>query len=178
MKENAVVKSKKSKLSESPSIPIVSGKALDWENVLSHRMTRVTWHIYNYGDRGDIGDLKISLREWRILAALGSNGRMTVSGISEFSGVSHTVISRTVKSLTAKGCVESRKSSIDKRQTLVQLTHEGLRIHDIIAVRRRKFLNEIQMGLSAEEQSTFFTLIDKLESHIQIINQKQGDGWD
>jgi DNA-binding MarR family transcriptional regulator len=163
---------------QSTEKPLISDKALDWENILSHRMTRVIWRIYNYGDRGDIGGMKMSLREWRVLAALGLNGRLTISGMSEFSGVSHTVISRAVKSLSKKGCVETRKSSRDKRQTLVQLTDEGLRIHDIIATRRKKFLTEIQLGLSAEEQATFFSLVDKLERHIQLINQDEGDGWD
>lgn len=158
--------------------PLVSSKALDWENILSHRMTRALWAIYKCGDRGDIGNLKISLREWRVLAALGIHGRMTINGISAFSGVSHTVVSRAVKALIAKGCVETRKSSRDKRQTLVQLTIEGLRIHDIIAVRRSKFLQEIQLGLSAAEQNTFLELISKLEAHIELISQGEGDGWD
>lgn len=152
--------------------------ALDLENIISHRMTRLLWRIYEHGDRGDLGDLKVSLREWRVVAALGEKGRLSVNGISDYSGIGHTVTSRAVKSLREKKCVETRKSTLDKRHTLVQLTQEGLRVHDIIAKRRKKFLTEIQLGLSAKEQSTFFMLMDKLEAHIEKLSCNDGDGWD
>ena len=141
-------------------------------------MTRLLWRIYEHGDHGDLGDLKMSLREWRVMAALGEKGRLSVNNISEYSGIGHTVVSKAVKSLKVKDCVESRKSTLDKRHTLVQLTQEGLRVHDIIAKRRTKFLIEIQLGLSESEQATFFKLMDKLEAHIEKLSQNIGDGWD
>ena len=155
----------------------VSERAMDLEKIIANRFNRLLWRISNYGERDDLAELKISLLEWRILAQLGKLGRMPIGKLSELSGVGPTVGSRAIKSLKIKGCVESRKSSKDSRQQLVQLTTYGLQVHDAIAPRRQKAHQQVQAGLSSDELSTMFALCDKLERHMDSLNGDEDDGW-
>jgi len=155
----------------------VSERAMDLEKIIANRFNRLLWRISNFGEQDDLAELKISLLEWRILAQLGKLGRMPIGKLSELSGVGPTVGSRAIKSLKNKGCVESRKSSKDSRQQLVQLSDYGLQVHDAIAPRRQKAHQKVQAGLNPDELSTMFALCDKLERHMDKLNGNEDDGW-
>ncbi|EPJ50074.1 MAG: hypothetical protein OFPI_20660 [Osedax symbiont Rs2] len=155
----------------------ISERAMDLEKIIANRFNRLLWRISNYGERDELAAHKISLLEWRILAQLGKLGRMPIGKLSELSGVGPTVGSRAIKSLKLKGCVESRKSTKDSRQQLVQLTDYGLQVHDAIAPNRQKAHQQVQAGLSPDELSTMLALCDKLERHLDRLNCEEDDGW-
>ena len=155
----------------------ISDHAMDLENIIANRFNRLLWRISNYGERSDLAEPKISLIEWRIIAQLGKLGRMPIGELSKLSGIGPTVGSRTIKSLKNKGCVETRKSSKDSRQQLVQLTNYGFQVHDAIAPGRQQAHQQVQAGLSEHELSTLFSLCDKLENHLDSVDNSENDGW-
>ena len=102
---------------------------------------------------------------------------MPIGKLSCLSGIGQTVASRTVKSLKAKNCVETRKSNKDNRQLLVQLSNSGMQIHDTIAPNRIKAHRQVQQGLSEDELSNLLILCDKLETHLTYLESDDTDGW-
>lgn len=155
----------------------VSVCGMDLERIIANRFNRLLWRISNYGERGDIADSKISLVEWRVIAQLGKLGRMPIGQLSKMSGIGPTVGSRAIKSLKNKGCVETRKSSRDGRQLLVQLSDYGFQMHDLIAPLRQRAHQQVQAGLDSDELSTLFSLCDKLELHLDKLGNNEDDGW-
>ncbi|MEM1103928.1 MAG: MarR family transcriptional regulator [Pseudomonadota bacterium] len=145
--------------------------------MIAPRLTRLVWRIYNFGYEETRPFHKIALREWRVLATLGRFGRLSVGEISRITGGGHTVVSKAAKSLRSKGYVEATQSAADKRQTLVELTPDGLAAHDEIAPVRTKLLTEVEMGLTAAERKTLLRLCSKLERWLDAASEEDGDGW-
>ena len=156
----------------------VSKSPLEPDQLMAIRLSRLLYRLSIGSDGLEVEGNRISLSEWRILASLGRSGFLTVGEISNYSGTDHSIASRSLKMLTAKGLIETRKSKKDRRQTLAQLTEEGLRIHDAIAPHRIRAMKERQMGLTQKELSTFNKLCTKLENHIDLIEENDGNGWD
>jgi DNA-binding MarR family transcriptional regulator len=154
-----------------------SAAALDLEKLIANRFNRLLWRISNFGEGSDLTAHKLSLTEWRVMAQLGTYGRMPIGKLANLSGVGQTVGSRAVKSLKAKHCVETRKSSKDSRQLLVQLSDYGMQVHDTIAPNRARAHQQVQHGLSASELSTMLSLCDKLEEHLTLLESNDADGW-
>jgi len=150
---------------------------MDLEKIIANRFNRLLWRISNYGEQSDFSSSEVSLVEWRVLAQLGKHGRMPIGKLSIMSGIGPTVGSRAIKSLKSKGCVETRKSSRDGRQLLVQLSDYGIKVHDSIAPLRQKAHQKVQQGLDSQELATLFTLCDKLELHLDKLNTDEDDGW-
>jgi len=109
----------------------------------------------------------LRLPEWRCLALLGSNGRMSVAELTATSVMDKALISRTVWDLNEKGLVITERAAHDRRLLNVSLTAAGEQMfHEILPIMRRR-LGDLTAGLTERELTTVLTSIDKITAAYQ-----------
>lgn len=75
------------------------------------------------------GEFGIPRREWRLLAVLGEGGALQPSDLADRAELDRARTSRALASLQARGLVERRVVTGDRRLALVFLTDEGRALH-------------------------------------------------
>lgn len=100
--------------------------------------------------------------EWRTLAALGAEGRMTATEIGAHSAMHKTKVSRAVRALEERRWLRRQVDEADRRIEHLELTAAGRRIHAEMVVLARRYEEELaallgdgiralEAGLSAVE---------------------------
>ena len=100
--------------------------------------------------------------EWRALAALGSYGRMTATGIGANSSMHKTKVSRAVRALEEKRWLKRSEDMSDRRIEHLELTPAGKRIYGEMITLARAYeeemarlladgLRQLEAGLAAIE---------------------------
>lgn len=120
----------------------------------------------------------IGEREWRVLALLGSYGGLTNSQLTKISSLDPATISRAVKALKEIGFVDTLHSKRDRRRLLIYLTREGARYHDQITPKRIETGEEIASCLTQQENQTLNRILDKLDQHLDHLQNELEDEWE
>lgn len=103
--------------------------------------------------------------EWRTLAALGSCGRMTATGIGENSSMHKTKVSRAVKALEDKRWLKRSEDVADRRVEHLELTPNGMRIYGEMVALARDYEQELAQLLGARS-------LEQLETGMMAIEAK------
>jgi DNA-binding MarR family transcriptional regulator len=120
----------------------------------------------SYRERHDIG-----VTEWRILAVLGRFPGLTASEVTERTAMDKVAISRGVKSLTAKGLLERRTDTGDRRRQRLFITAaKGRRVLDEVIPMARRYEQLLLQPLSAAELATLSALLAKLRSRAESLD--------
>lgn len=120
----------------------------------------------------------IGEREWRVMALLGSYGGLTNSQLTKISSLDPATISRAVKVLKEIGFVDTLHSKRDRRRLLIYLTQEGARYHDQITPKRIATGEEIASCLTQQESQTLSRILDKLDQHLEHLQNDLEDEWE
>jgi DNA-binding MarR family transcriptional regulator len=120
----------------------------------------------SYRERHDIG-----VTEWRILAVLGRFPGLTASEVTERTAMDKVAISRGVKSLTAKGLLERRTDTGDRRRQRLFITAaKGRRVLDEVIPMARRYEQLLLQPLSVAELATLSALLAKLRSRAESLD--------
>lgn len=112
----------------------------------------------------------IGIVEWRILALLKIEHNISANRICQVIGLDKAAVSRALKSLNAQNYLSFIKDENDARSSLVNLTDEGITLHDRVyevAVARETILLE---DLSSHEVETLLRLLRKLNARVAKVN--------
>lgn len=118
----------------------------------------------------------LSIVEWRVLWDLAEAGPMTIREMSEIQRTDHSLLSRALPDIRAKGLVRIDRDPGDGRQMIVTLTDAGRAAYDgaaPIMERRRAAVREV---LSEEDIRTFVSLIGRFEDFLAIPIETLLDG--
>lgn len=77
-------------------------------------------------------------------------------------------MSRSVKLLKEKQLLETKISTVDKREQMLQLTPEGLVLSQNIARENRVFYQQAFKGFSDDEKRVLQALLMKMLANLQI----------
>jgi len=117
----------------------------------------------------------LRLPEWRCIALLGSNGRMSVAELTATSVMDKALISRTVWDLKEKGLVTAERAEHDRRLLNVSLTEAGeTTFREVLPVMRRR-LGDLTASLSDRELATVLTSIEKINTAYEAWAAGDGD---
>jgi len=117
-------------------------------------------------------------REWRIISVLGAYGGLTNGRLADILVTDAATISRGVKVLKELQFIGTRNSKKDKRRILIYLTKEGAQFHDQITPKRLETGELIEACFSHEEKQEFFHLLNKLERHLEHLENELEDEWE
>lgn len=105
--------------------------------------------------------------EWRTLAALGSYGRMTATGIGANSSMHKTKVSRAVKALEEKRWLKRSEDAADRRVEHLELTPAGTRIYREMVALARDYEQELARLLGAGSLEQLETGLTAIEGKLQ-----------
>ena len=91
-------------------------------------------------------------------------------------GLDAANITRVVQNLGELELVTTRPSNTDRRKQIISLTAKGAAAHDAIAPDRLNASETMLACLSPKEREQFFTMLDRLEEHLQ--NEAADEEWD
>ena len=148
----------------------ISKTPLNFDRYLSIKIRLLTEQMLTPGNQLHGIPESMSVKEWQVIAVLAKFGKMTNKELCHFIKQGHVAISRVVTKLKEQSLIESQQSESDRRSVEIQLTDEGLAFHDEIVPKRLKLNNDIDNGLTREERVIFLALIQKLEKHVQFLN--------
>jgi DNA-binding MarR family transcriptional regulator len=118
-----------------------------------------------------VNEFGVSIPQWRILATLAEDGELQAKHIGERTNMDKVRVSRAVASLLADKLLLRRACANDNRAFLLRLSASGTRLYRRIAPKALAWEQTLVATLSPAEQSTFFAVLDKLETRLIEMNQ-------
>ncbi len=112
-----------------------------------------------YQQRFDLGTT-----EWRVMAVLArydSEG-LSARAVARLTAMDKVAISRALARLVARGRVLRRTHRGDKRRSVLRLSAEGWRIHEVVAPLAREHEREFLERLDVDERRWLARILDKL----------------
>ena len=107
--------------------------------------------------------------EWRVLAVLGQNEKMSADEICRFTETDKVAVSRAVSKLLGKKRISRKRSSFDRRRSILRLTEHGLSIYESIVPRVLQLEDRLVEGLSQRERREFCKLLGKIERQLSAL---------
>lgn len=155
---------------------------LDLQSFLPYRMYRLAAQMAEAGNKLSVllqeTGVAISEREWRVISVLGSYGGLTNGHVAEALKTDAATVTRAVKVLKGLGFVDSKDSKRDRRKQLLYLTQEGADFHDLITPHRIETGELIDSCFSYEEREQLQHLLNKLDRHLQHLENELDDEWE
>lgn len=106
----------------------------------------------------------LSLTEWRVISLINAAGSASAAELLRVFQMDKGQLSRTVKSLIAKGIVNGETGSGTRRQTVLSLSADGKRLHDRIVAVMVKRQRHLTSGISDRELEAFYSVLDRLKA--------------
>ena len=144
---------------------LLTYRALVFSNTLGKGAMRF------YGDT-----LRVSLAEWRLIAALARSGSISLPELATELSIDKAWISRTVSSLSAKGFVSTSSDASHATKLILCLSESGLKLYREtipLVVQRQELLLK---ALTNEERIVFSRALAKLQQRaIEMLSENPED---
>lgn len=124
-------------------------------NVLASRLSRGLAGVYE-------AEFGISISEWRVIAHLAQNGKISVREIHERVDMDKSKISRAAARLESAGLIVKRASVRDRRLVILELTRAGQALFARIEPLALAFERDVMSGLNDAEQAEFRRMVGLL----------------
>lgn len=142
------------------------------QQFLSYRVNRVSDAVGTIVSQVYEREVKLTLRELRVLRTVNSVPGVAHSEIVELVLFEKSLVSRLISGLVNKGYLKREIDKADARRTSLTLTRRGTAIlgkADQLGVA----MNDVWLAsLTREEQKTFDTCLDKLTSGLEQLAER------
>ncbi len=108
-------------------------------------------------------EFDLRILEWRVLGLVAAMGPVRFGVIARRLLLDKGQLSRLVKTLTARGLIDTTQDEADQRTILLTMTEPGRALHQHVFARALARNNLVLSALSADEAATLFHLLDKLQ---------------
>jgi DNA-binding MarR family transcriptional regulator len=143
-------------------------------DALSFRISRMAAINERAGGHFFKSEFDLSLSEWRILGVTAAMHPLTFSTLRDILLIDKGQLSRTIKSLSVRGLIETRKSETDARQIDLLITDAGQTLHETVLRFTVERNAEMGAALSDGEMAEFDRLLDKLIDYNQGLLTANG----
>ncbi len=107
-------------------------------------------------------DFGINLPEWRVIATLGYDRKITASEICEYTFMDKVQISRAIKNLRLKELLHEEVDQNDNRAKYVFLSQTGSDLHKRIVPKALEWEKELLSVLTEEEHNSLSQIVSKI----------------
>jgi DNA-binding MarR family transcriptional regulator len=142
----------------------LSGYVTFYFTVLANKLSSGASRLYL--KRYDIGII-----EWRVMAMLAVEPRISPVRICQIIGLDKGAVSREMRKLEAKGYLTVEEDPESTRRRTLELTPAGYTIHDEIIRTALERERRLLKGLSAEEVETLLGLLVRTTANIPHVNE-------
>jgi DNA-binding MarR family transcriptional regulator len=108
-----------------PSIAAATQRAFDLDDYLPYLINR-TGSAVAGAFSAELASAKLSLPQWRVLAALSHQGEQRQIDLAKLTSIDESSLSRLVSGLDRRKLVARRRSATSNREVAVDLTAKGL----------------------------------------------------
>lgn len=145
------------------------GAVLDLDHFLPYRLSVLANRVSRalaarYRERFGLG-----VPEWRVLAVLGRDGRLSAGELAERTSMDKVKVSRAIGALERRGLVVRERDPVDRRVTRVEQTEEGRRVYGEIAALALDWQRRWLAGLGEDEKRALFALLDRLGARLDAV---------
>lgn len=113
----------------------------------------------------------LSIMEWRVLWDLAEVGPMSIRDLAAIQRADHSLLSRALPRMKAKGFVHMQRDTGDGRQTIVDLAPKGRAAYETAAPVMARRRAALKTAFSQQEIEDFVGYLDRLDEFLrQPIN--------
>lgn len=109
----------------------------------------------------------LSPLEARVLQFFGSLPGATQSDLAEHTGRDKGQLARLMAGLRERGWLATRVDPGDRRIVRVELTAQGKRLNDAMALQRRRLDTEVSAAFDPQESRAFIALLRRLQRQLE-----------
>lgn len=106
----------------------------------------------------------LKIAEWRVIAILAENDRMTPQDIGNTGELDKITVSRTASALLERGLIGQKRNPGDGRSHFLQLTPDGRALYEEIAPAALRLEKELLDRFSKEERDELESLLRRIEA--------------
>jgi DNA-binding MarR family transcriptional regulator len=106
----------------------------------------------------------LKIAEWRVIAILAENERMTPQDIGNKGELDKITVSRSATALMDRGLLLQQRNPEDGRSHFLQLTPDGRALYEEIAPAALRLEQELLTCFSKEERDLLESLLRRIES--------------
>lgn len=148
-------------------------RVLNLPRYSTYFFTVIANELSHGASRRYLREFGIGIFEWRIMAMLAIEPRITANRFCEVIGFDKAAVSRGTKTLRQKGLITSEAVEGDQRLRVLELTRAGYKLHDqMIGValdRERRLLRD----LSPNEVDQLLDLLRRIANGLPFVNEEQ-----
>jgi DNA-binding MarR family transcriptional regulator len=150
-----------------------TGMTLDFERGIPFLVSALGNKLADLASRDVRKGLGIGLMEWRTIALLATEPRVTPARVGQVSGVDKSVVSRAAATLEQRGLIHIEADPHGSRQTRLSLTDKGHELHDRgvrVAIAR---CDALLAGFTADERQIFTDLLKRATANLRNLESPQ-----
>lgn len=114
----------------------------------------------------------ITIPEWRVLAVIGENGRMTTQQVIDHTRMDRVRVSRAVIRLADKGLVARVANPADARAQILDFAPDGAEIYRQIIPYARTIQRKLAESLRQDEAKQLIAILEKLDVCAKLLGEK------
>jgi len=134
---------------------------MDLRSILMHLQCELV------AERSLVNPLDISWLQYDVLLQLDREHEMLPSELSLVMGISHTKLSKALKSLKVMGYVRQTPSKSDGRELRTSITESGRRLLEDISLQHTSLYETAIRSMTKDELEVFARLSEKLSSSLK-----------
>lgn len=112
----------------------------------------------------------LSVPEWRVMAVLGDSGPLTQRDLTRLTVMDKVAVNRACKVLEERGLASRQPNAQDGRSHLLELTAEGVRMHDEIMPLALEMERRLFANFSPEEIAQFRHLLERVRGEVNDLD--------
>jgi MarR family transcriptional regulator, organic hydroperoxide resistance regulator len=144
----------------------VSAK-LNLDDYLPYLVNRVGNIIADHYAREVLAKHRLSIAEWRVIAALASKGSQRQIDLAELTSIDSSTLSRLVTRLVKMGLLSRTRSPTSPREVTVKLTTKGNRQAERLIPLARRYEAVAATGLRADEIAALKTGLRRMYANMK-----------
>lgn len=118
-------------------------------------------------------EIGISRRDWRILAFVGREPKISLSRLAELAGLDVVVTSRCVSLLVKRGLIANVRLPENKRVVVLTLTDAGEAVYERALASAQRYNIEFLQCLTDEEATVLDHLLTRLEARSEELKARE-----
>ena len=116
--------------------------------------------------KGPLSAAKLTMNQWLVLKILYLNRAVTPTNVAKTIDADPTTISRHLDSLEARGLIERKHDTDDRRVIQLQITAEGILVAKQIYGRYSGLLQNLESRLTGDQQLIWKKVSEYVSGHI------------
>jgi len=104
----------------------------------------------------------VSIPEWRVIAVLGRYPGLSAVEVADRTLMDKVAVSRAVTKLIKNGRIDREFADADRRRSILNLSEEGMKVHNEIAPIALEFEQQLVQNISEDDYEKFNSILEQL----------------